>query len=407
MSIFSLLLRSLNPPPCVVSMLAIVGNIRSLALVLLVTLTAAVLPAAEDRVRAQVNSDRTVVLERHVRPEAQARYDQGPVDPDMPISSLTLVLKPAATIASFLAEQQNPSSPNYRRWLTPEQFGDRFGLSSRDLSMVVSWLEAQGFRVERIARGRHWINFSGTAGQASRAFRTGIHRYRVNGETHFANVLNPAIPEAFSGVVAAVRGLHDFRPQSYLVDTRLQPEATVGSVHYLAPDDLATIYNIKPLYSAGIDGSGQTVVIVGASAPPLSDVRSFRKQFNLPQADPTVVLVGGNPGTNTGWQEEAALDLEWVGAVARNAALVFVYSNSLTDAVQYAVDQNLGTIISMSFGSCELWECARHHDAGILRRFRRGAVRPWRSYAAGRQRPYHQLSGESSRGDRGGRHAVR
>jgi uncharacterized protein (TIGR03437 family) len=323
----------------------------------LAALTASIAPAAEDRVKLPVDSGGAVTLQRHLRPEAQPQYDQGPLDPNTPLASMTLVLRPAPTLAAFLEAQQTPQSPDYRRWLTPEQFGDRFGLSPADLSKVVSWLEAQGFVIQNVARGRHWINFSGTAGQASRAFHTGIHRYRLNGETHFANVSDPAIPEAFSGVVAAIRGLHDFYPRPRAINAGLKPQTTVGNNHYLAPDDLATIYDIKPLYTAGIDGTGQTIVIVGASAPILSDIRSFRRTFNLPQqADPKVVLVGADPGIDTGWQQEEDLDLQWAGAVARNATLVLAYSANLNDAVQYAADQNLGTVISMSFAGCELWE---------------------------------------------------
>ena len=336
------------------NMRAIARNVCSCrSLGVLIALTAVVCPAAEDRVKARVDANRTVVLERHLRPEVQSASDLGPVDPDMPMGSMTLVLRPAAQVTSFLAEQQNPASPNYHRWLTPEQFGERFGLSSRDLSTVVSWLEAQGFQVGTVARGRHWLQFSGTAGQASRAFRTSIHRYRVNGESHFANTANPAIPEALSSVVASVRGLHDFLPTSYLVDSGPKPNATVGSSHYLAPDDFATIYNLKPLYNAGIDGSGQTIVIIGASAPPLTDLRNFRKLYNLPAAEPVVVAVNT---PSTGAAEEAALDLEWASAIARNAKIVYVYSGGITDAIQYAVDQNLGTVMSLSFGWCELWE---------------------------------------------------
>src|ERR1035438_343382 len=170
----------------------------------LLFLAAAMLAGAQDRIAVSVDTSRTVVLKGHMQPRAQAQYDQGRVDAAMPISYATLQLKPAAGLAEFLARQQDPRSPSYRQWLTPEQFGDRFGLSSSDLAKIGIWLQSEGFQIHDVARGRHWITFSGTAEQASRAFHTEIHRYVVDGQTHFANATEPSVPAALAGVVAGI-----------------------------------------------------------------------------------------------------------------------------------------------------------------------------------------------------------
>ena len=330
-------------------------NLRKVATCCFLTaLAGAVTAAAQDRIVQPVDPARMTALKGHVHPNALADNDQGPVDPAMPIRQATLLFKPAASIDAFLAEQQLPGSPNYHQWLTPEQFGDRFGLSANDIAQVTAWLESQGLKVDNVARGRHWINFSGTADQAARTFRTRFHHYRVNGETHFANVDEPSIPAALEDVVGGFLGLDDFKLRSNIV--RPQYTSTKG-VHTLVPDDLAAIYNIAPLYAAGIDGTGQKIAIIGDSSLDLSDIRAFRKQFNLPASDPMQILVGDDPGYNED-VVESNLDIEWAGAVARGAQILYVYGQSVFGAAQFAVDENVAPVLSLSFGACEAYNRA-------------------------------------------------
>jgi uncharacterized protein (TIGR03437 family) len=269
----------------------------------------------------------------------------------MPISYATIHLRPAEGLEAFLADQQSPSSANYHKWLSPEDFADRFGLTANDIGKVTSWLRSEGLTVHDVARGRHWITFSGTAAQVSKAFHTEIHRYLVNGETHFANATDLSIPAALEPVFLGVEGLTDFRPQPLY--RMISPRLNSGGAHYLAPDDIATIYNLTPLYKAGIDGTGQKIAIIGASDIALSDMATWRAHFNLPANVPQVVLYGADPGVNSA-QIESNLDLQIAGAVARNATLIYVNSQNVAVAAEYAVDQNLAPVISMSYGDCEL-----------------------------------------------------
>ena len=313
--------------------------------------------AADNRIVRSVDPSRTTVLRRHVPPQARPQYDLGPAAGSTALHYVTLLLKPADGLEQFVAEQRNPSSPNYHRWLTPEQFGDRFGLSTNDIAKLVSWLQSEGLQVHDVARGRHWITFSGAADTVNRAFHTEIHRYQVNGENHVANATDPSIPAAFEDVVSGIEGLSDFEPQPLVRVAEplgTVPQYTTGSAHYLAPDDFATIYNVTPLYNMGIDGTGQTIAVMGASGINLADVRQFRQRFNLPPNDPQLVLVGPDPGIN-GAAVEANLDVEWAGAVARQAAIVYVYASSVRTATQYAIDQNVAPVITYSFGACEAY----------------------------------------------------
>ena len=333
------------------------------SLAILLCLPVPHLLAQRDRIAGVIDNTRRVALSGHIHPMATAENDQGAVDPSLFLPSVTLVLKASAAqqadLDQLLADQQNPSSPNYHHWLTPEQFAERFGVSPADVNRIVSWLQGRNLTVTGVARGRNWIAASGTAAAVQNAFGTQIHHYLVNGETHFANATQPSVPAALQGMIGAIRGLHDFRMKPALHPATMAPDynSTTGSGrHYLAPDDVATIYNITPLYNSGITGSGQKLVIVGQTDITLADVRQFRTYFNLPANDPQLLLVPDSvdPGTSKVDVGEANLDLQWAGAIARDAEIIYVYSNDVMISAQYAIDQNLAPVLSMSYGSCEV-----------------------------------------------------
>lgn len=318
-----------------------------------VIFAAALAFAAEDRITAPVDRNQRVRLQGHVH---AAGNDLGTMPPDAEIGYAALLLKPAAGLEAFLLDQQNPSSPDFHHWLTPDQFADRFGLSANDTAKIASWLRSEGLQVHDVARGRHWITFSGSAATMSTALHTSFHRFSVNGATHFAAVQDPEIPAAIAGVAAGFIGLDDFDPMPASRRSSVTPDSNVGNAHFVVPDDLAVIYNIAPLYKAGLKGDGQTIAVVGRADISLADIRAFRKRFNLPSNDPQLVLVGPDPGSNSaiGDIEEADLDVEWAGAVAPNATIRYVFARSVNTAILYAVDQNQGQVLSESFGGCEL-----------------------------------------------------
>ena len=216
---------------------------------------------------------------------------------------------------------------------------------------------AEGFQVHDVARGRHWITFSGAAEQVGRAFHTELHRYLVDGRHHFANATEPSVPAALAGVVSAIRGLDDFKLESQAKVVPLAPEFNTTTGRALAPADFATIYDLQPLYTGTevIDGTGQTIAILGQTGIHLSDIQTFRARFNLPANNPQLMLFGADPGINQTDLGEADLDLEWSGAVAPNATIIYVYSSDVMTSAQYAIDQNLAPVMSLSYGGCEAY----------------------------------------------------
>lgn len=340
-------------------------------LICTIALLAPVLPAQQDRIVKPIDAARTVVLRGLVPAKATPQSDAGPVAPSFVLHGMTLSLRPSPAqqdaLNRLLDEQRDPASPNFHKWLTPEQYGARFGASPNDIAKLTTWLRSRGFSVDGVARGRSWIVFSGAADQVQKTFGASIHQYWVDGQPHFANATDPSIPAALDGIVSGIQGLDDFVPAATV---RPRGQSANGNIN-LVPSDLATIYNFSMLYRAGIDGLGVTIAVVGQTNIDPGDIHSFRSKFNLPDRAPEIHLVPNatDPGTVASQLPEADLDVEWAGGVAPNATIKYVYSQWYFSAVQYAVDQNLAPIISSSYNEA----CSGQPDAAKLAAFRQTA----------------------------------
>ncbi|HEX9121100.1 MAG TPA: S53 family peptidase [Terriglobales bacterium] len=336
---------------------------------LFLSLATLLLPASlaaqvHDRIAQPIQFSESQPVRGSVHPFARTEHDQGEAAGSMMLNRMVMTFSPSAAqqadLDAMLSEQQNPLSPYYHQWFSPAQFADRFALSASDIGKVVDWLQGQGFSVDETARSRSYVAFSGTAAQVAAAFGTPIHHYLVNGELHYANVSDPKLPWPLASVVSGIRGLNDFRPKPRGGVGRTSPRpqftSSISGNHFLAPDDFATIYNLKPLYNSGIDGTGQKIAVMGQTNLILSDISTFRSLSGLPASAPTVILVPGSadPGVVNGDIGEADLDVEWSGAVAPKATIVYVNSkNGAFDSLNYAISQNLAPVISISYGDCE------------------------------------------------------
>ncbi len=317
-----------------------------------------------------VDDNDTVVLHGNVHPLARPEFDAGATDLSLPMERMVLTVRvdpgKEAELDRLLAEQQDPASANFHRWLTPEEFGKRFGPAPEDIGAITGWLTSQGFVVEEVANSRTWINFSGKAADVERAFHTRMRDYHVGGQLRHANASDPEIPRGLVDLVAGVVSLHNFPRKAMNSGIRpLAPQdvepayTTAGGHHYLSPGDFAIIYNVNSLYSSGIDGTGQNIAIVGRTHPSSTNWADFRSKMGLPANAPQVILNGADPGDLGASEDgEADLDIEWSGAVAKNATIKFVVSKSTTTdgvdlSAQYIVNNNLAPVMSTSFGQCE------------------------------------------------------
>ncbi len=224
----------------------------------------------QNRIVGAVNNGSRVALPGTIGGHARHSTDLGLAPADLKLESLSvrfsMTAAQQADLNQLLAAQLDPSSPSYHQWLTSEQFGARFGLSSSDLANVSSWLTSQGFTITSVAKSSTFITFSGTVGQVQQAFGTTIHNVSLNGEQHITNLTDPTLPSAIANVVLAVTGLDDFKlkPRSRarsVTSDSVQPgfTTTVNGVtsHYIAPGDLYTIYDYPPS-SSNLTGTGIT-----------------------------------------------------------------------------------------------------------------------------------------------------
>src|SRR5438445_13164127 len=185
--------------------------------VLLLLILAAFASAQENNVRPlivqAVDDSQLTTIKGNTHPLARAQFDRGVAPPDLPMQRMLLVLKRSdeqeSALRKLLDDQQDRASPEYHKWLTPEQFGKQFGPADQDIQTVTAWLQSHGFRIGQVAKGRNIIEFSGTAAQVQEALHTSIHKYLVDGKEHWANSRDPQIPTALTPVVAGVHTLHN------------------------------------------------------------------------------------------------------------------------------------------------------------------------------------------------------
>lgn len=332
------------------------------------------------RITQAIDERQLTVLKGNTHPLARPEFDRGPAPPTLPLDRMLLVLRRSpqqeAALQQLLDEQQDKSSPEYHNWLTPGEFGQKFGVADQDIQTVISWLESHGFRVEHVAKGRTVIEFSGTASQLQSAFHTEIHQYMVNGAAHWANSQDPQIPGALVPVVAGIATLHNFlkKPQIILSNKKIdaiyrpgvKPQVTFSNgVEAVGPGDFATIYNLGPLYNtlinnSPISGWGTTIAVIGRTNINVQDVLDFYGVFDLSGPGPEVYVNGPDPGDLGGDEEaEAVLDTSWSGAVAPGAVVELVVSASTntTDGIDLSeleiIDNAIGNVMTESFSGCE------------------------------------------------------
>lgn len=324
----------------------------------------------ESRIGGTIAETARVVLSNSRTPRVRAAQDLGAVSPDTSVPGITLVFRRSAAqeaiLKELLAAQLNTASPLYHHWLTPETFAARFGVADEDIATTESWLVSRGFHIESVARSRDRITFSGTAAQIHAAFGTELHHYQTEGEIHFGPASDLTLPAELASVTAAVLHLSDFRLKpNFKVQTRAHPDYTALSTqaHYLAPKDIATMYELNPLYNRGFYGSGQGLAVVGQSFVNTSSASTSIETFqaNLTQSDyisPVLVPGSGVEAISPGDEGESEIDLEYSSGIAQNARIFLVYVGNnqnydVFDALAFAITEDIAPVVSISYGECE------------------------------------------------------
>ena len=333
------------------------------------------------RIIAAIDENKLVTLRGNVHPLARPEFDRGSVSGAQALHRILLLLQRSpeqeSALLQLLDDQQSKASPSYHKWLAPDEFGGRFGPADADIQAVTQWLALRGFTGIKVGAGRSVIEFSGNVGQVRSAFHTEIHQYVAKGDTHLANDRDPQIPAALAPVIAGIASLNNFPVKSHLhrlgafqklrATGDVEPLFTFagcqsGNCYAVGPPDFAKIYNSAPLLNGTpkIDGTGQTIAIVGETNINVQDVADFRTIFGLSQnfTSSNIILNGPDPGIN-GSEGESDVDVQWSGGVAPGATIDLVTSASTETtsgthlSAVYIIDNNFAGVMSESFGECE------------------------------------------------------
>jgi hypothetical protein len=357
------------------------------------------------RITTDVDESSLATLRGNVPRLARAEYDQGEASPATQLTHIRLVLSRSAeqqaALDEYLAELQDKSSPNYHKWLTPEEFGQLYGPADSDIAALVAWLQSHGLEVETVAKGRTNIAFSGTVSLVEEAFHTSIHSFTANGKQFYSNTTDPQIPSALAPVVMGVAHLNTIRPKPLSVHgspghinpetRRLEPLSAVpangpragltgGSgtksnpyTLYLVPGDAATIYDTPNAYNAAFSsgtsytGAGVKIGVGGDATISASIVQTYRSLFLGNSTAPTInycISTSSSPGYScsssssgtkigTTDSDEAYIDTELSGGIAPGASIYYYASEDLNTGIEAAIDTNVVDIFSLSFGECE------------------------------------------------------
>lgn len=312
-----------------------------------------------------------------VHPELHLHTDLGPADDSLPMEHMQLLLRRSperqAAFDALVKAQQQPGSPSYHQWLTPEQIGAQFGPAPADVDTIRTYLQGQGFRVNRVSKSGMIIDFSGTAGQVKQSFATEIHVLAsASGERRYGAVKDAELPEALLPAVQGFVSLSNI-PSHPLSRQASAPQYLNANMNQdVSPADFYAIYGAGVPIDSGYNGKGMTIALLERSDINPDDVTTFREMFDISPATAQLTVQHGSnsvscsdpgvltPSPASNDEGEAVLDTEWAGALAPQANLLFLScasTNATTGEIlasEAAVDDNLGDILSLSYGGSEI-----------------------------------------------------
>jgi subtilase family serine protease len=370
---------------------------------------------------AQAANGTTHVIHNNTPGFLKRATDQGPLDPSTVIAvTVWLKLHNQTQLNQLVQQQYRKGSSTYHHWLTQDQFDVTYAPTTQEVKSVQNFLTAHKLTLLTVAENNLFVKVQGTVADIQKTFHVQIHNYNLNGVIYRSNTSNPSINDVSGANVAAITGLDDYGFEPNVVrptdangtpvpmrsigsspngvffegqcfrapetqtfsgsgvtatytGNRFGSDITNNNLGHLppcgySPAEMQTAYNMNALYSMGLDGTGETVVIVDAYGSPTiaQDAEAFSQIYGLPDltSDNFQIVrapgLSNNPHTVTrGWDYETSLDVEWVHALAPGANIALVVApdrGSLAEAINYAVVHHLGNTISNSWSGIEGFE---------------------------------------------------
>ena len=294
--------------------------------------------------------------------------------------ALTLPWRNAADLDALIRRLIDPKDPMHGRFLTHQQFVDRYSPTQADYDALKGWAQANGLSVDGTSPNRMLLTVSGRRDAVEAAFHVTLNRFQLaTGRVVYLNDGPPKLPQSIAAHVSSVVGLTDYPqikpfyrrkgltpdasiPEDALVPRGLSAHAAAGTGPGggVTPADIRSLYNINPLLTAGLNGTGQTIALFEQNGYVASNITEFASFYGLPAPTLENITIGGYDGTVTdvGTEGEVTLDIEMILAVAPDAKiLVYEFDVTQNSATVNAlvlqtkiVDDDLAPVISMSYG---------------------------------------------------------
>jgi hypothetical protein len=292
-----------------------------------------------------------------------------PAMSDMPATqriglSISLPMRNKQQLQTLIQQLHDPSSPQYGKYLTVQQFTEQFGPTQADYDKVVAWAKAQGMTVTLTHTSRMLVNVSAPASAINQTFSVKMKQYKhpTENRTFFAPETEPTVQPGLP--ILDIQGFNNYKlPHSMLkrADATQGAHAdTTGS----GPGGQFLGSDMRAAYAPGValGGTGQTVGLIELGPYNLSDVQEYFSSINQPLNVPIYnVLLGvtgicsGTPATGGCDDGEEVIDIEQAISMAPNLSALIVYETNgpNTDAqtaYQQAADDDVAKQISLSFG---------------------------------------------------------
>ncbi|HKF36232.1 MAG TPA: S53 family peptidase [Ktedonobacteraceae bacterium] len=292
--------------------------------------------------------------------------------------SVGLALRNQSQLSALLQSLYDPSSPNYRQFLTPGEFAQQFGPSAGQRQAVINYLVRQGFTITQTYTGL--VDFSGPVSLAERVFGVTINNYlSPDGRVFYANTTQPTLPAYLAAGITSISGLDDANLFSHPPIPAHNAPALRGNaasncpapgqggggggilgggsqVAYI-PSQFSTAYNYDSLHRAGLHGEGQTAGVFELDGYSQSDVQAYTQCFGGGTVPIQNVLLDGFNGQPGAGAVEVELDMEVILSVDPHLAKLIVYEAPNTTQGyndEFArIVKDRTPVISVSWGDCE------------------------------------------------------
>ncbi|HXY92723.1 MAG TPA: S53 family peptidase [Acidimicrobiia bacterium] len=276
----------------------------------------------------------------------------------------------------FVQRVNDPSSPDFHHYATPEELGQRFGISDAGLARVRDWLERSGFSVVESFPQRTSIRVAGPARAVDAVLGvTLVDKFDPSlRRTYHQPKGTPRVPAAVADVVEGVSGL-DTRPVMRPgVAPQQSAKPCAQNPACLPPSKLDRAFDITPLHDRGFLGDGQSVAVIMDGPVSDDDLRQFDETSGLTGVPPIErITVGSGPDDSESSQplarDEATMDVETVQGVAPHTQVLYYYASlgAFADAVNKVVSDGRAKIITFSAGGCDDGSSSHADDDRALR----------------------------------------